>query len=104
MRQKAPRPNAVGPKGVQNRGRSGGEEFVILLAHTNSSQACNVAERIRANIEAMNPEHQSQVVRVTASFGVAEWNGQETLDMLIQRADDALYRAKRLGRNRIEYA
>lgn len=85
-------------------GRTGGEEFVILLARTNSSQACNVAERIRAGVEAMCVEHQSQTIQVTASFGVAEWNGRDTLHMLVQQADGALYRAKRLGRNRVEVA
>ncbi|WP_181918257.1 MULTISPECIES: diguanylate cyclase [unclassified Wenzhouxiangella] len=83
-------------------GRSGGEEFVILLMQADSNQACQVAERIRLGIEALNIEHQSQVIRVTASFGVAEWNGHEALDTLMQKADRALYRAKRLGRNRVE--
>lgn len=82
--------------------RSGGEEFVILLAQTDSFQACKVAERIRAGIEALGVENSSQVIRVTASFGVAEWNGSETLDVLMQKADEALYCAKRLGRNRVE--
>lgn len=83
-------------------GRSGGEEFAILLTQADSSRACKVAERIRAGIETMNVEHESQVIGVTASFGVAEWNGREALSTLVQRADHALYSAKRLGRNRVE--
>lgn len=83
-------------------GRLGGEEFVILLTQTDESQAYSVAERIRVDIETMDVEHQSRTIRVTASFGVAEWNRQETLDELIQNADEALYNAKRLGRNRVE--
>ncbi len=83
-------------------GRSGGEEFVILLAQTDSSKAYKVAERVRAGIESMSVDSQSQMIPVTASFGVAEWDGREALDGLMQRADEALYRAKRLGRNRVE--
>ncbi len=85
-------------------GRAGGEEFAILLTQTESPRARKVAERVRSRIETMGVEYQSQPVRITASFGVAESNGEDGLDELMQKADEALYRAKRLGRNRVEIA
>lgn len=80
-------------------GRSGGEEFVVLLTATDQDQACGVAQRIRSGIEAMRIDQPTGTIRVTASFGVAVWDGSEGLDALIQAADAALYRAKDRGRN-----
>lgn len=82
-------------------GRSGGEEFVLLLAEADEERACRIAERIRAGIAALSIEHQRATIQVTASFGVAEWDGKEDLGTLMHRADAALYRAKRTGRNRV---
>lgn len=73
--------------------RYGGEEFILLLPRTTAAQAAIVAERIRTEIAGQ--------AGVTISNGVAELlPGEESLDLLIRRADDALYRAKQEGRNR----
>ena len=81
--------------------RYGGEEFVILLPRTATSEALVVAERIRTAI-ADDATVTSQGVRVlTISSGVAQLlSGEDSLDLLIQRADEALYVAKQQGRNR----
>ena len=83
-------------------GRMGGEEFVVLLSGLEINGAARVAERIRAAIEAMTIDYRGQNIRLTASFGVARWDGQGELDDLIRLADEALYLAKANGRNRAE--
>lgn len=80
-------------------GRWGGEEFIVILPGTSLDSATQVAERMRKVIE----KHTFPVVeRKTASFGVATFHENDTMDHLIERADDALYRAKNAGRNRVE--
>lgn len=81
--------------------RFGGEEFVVVLNHTDLAGAKIAAERIRANIEEMTTTCQSQTVKVTASVGVASLAGNDSADSLFQRADEALYAAKKNGRNRV---
>lgn len=78
--------------------RWGGEEFVILMTHTNLEGALMASEKIRK--EAENIYHMG-VGKVTISIGVAERQKDETLDSWFKRADRALYRAKKEGRNRI---
>lgn len=84
--------------------RYGGEEFVMLLPETDCSGARKAAERLR-KLLADSPIHRgSDTIRFTASFGVAGKepdNMVETLDHLISQADQALYRAKRAGRNQV---
>jgi two-component system cell cycle response regulator len=84
-------------------GRYGGEEFVICLPGTDRLQAEKVAERIRKEVEVMETvlPDDSQVVRITASFGLASCSGEsmENVTLLIKKADDALYQAKNRGRN-----
>ncbi len=86
-------------------GRYGGEEFVVCLSGANDHQAKLVAERIRKGVEEMTimPPNRSQSIQITASFGVAsyELESDESVDSLIRRADEAMYRAKREGRNRV---
>ena len=86
-------------------GRYGGEEFVICLPHATSVQSRSVAERIRKNVEKMKilPPDDPQPITITASFGVASFRleSQDSLDSLIGRADEAMYRAKHEGRNRV---
>lgn len=83
-------------------GRIGGEEFLILLTGVDQAAAAGIAERIREAIEVLDVESHGRHIPVTASFGIAQWDGQCGLDELIRRADEALYRAKRSGRNRVE--
>ncbi|MCK8514778.1 diguanylate cyclase [Methylonatrum kenyense] len=83
--------------------RTGGEEFVVLLDDTSLSQGVGVAERIRAGIEEREVHHEEQVIRLSASFDVAQWNGAESLNELLDRADQAVYQAKNRGRNRVEH-
>jgi len=78
--------------------RWGGEEFVLLLPHCAASVAMRVAEKLRVLVvEQPFPQAGS----VTASFGLAQWQPHEPLDIWLKRADDALYAAKASGRNRV---
>lgn len=80
-------------------GRWGGEEFMIIAPNTDKASARIVCEKIRRLIEAQKYDSE---LKVTASFGVAEIQGQEeSIDHLIMRTDRALYEAKRLGRNQV---
>ena len=83
--------------------RYGGEEFGILLPHTGGTEAFEVAERYRRQIETLEWPGQQGLV-VTASFGVADVSAAGrpvTSDELVSAADTALYRAKTQGRNRV---
>jgi diguanylate cyclase (GGDEF)-like protein/PAS domain S-box-containing protein len=80
--------------------RWGGEEFILLMTHTDGSTAAEAAERIRRSLEAFRFEH---VGEVTASFGVTEYRPPEGADAVLKRVDEALYGAKRQGRNRVLY-
>ncbi len=86
-------------------GRYGGEEFVICLPGVDALQGRLTAERMRERVEEMKIilHDSSQSIQITASFGVASLSmgSKESLDSLIKRADDAMYRAKREGRNRV---
>ena len=82
--------------------RWGGEEFLVVLAHTTIDEAGAFAERLRRHIESEPFVIASHVINVTISIGVAEIERpQETFDRAIGRADDALYQAKHNGRNRV---
>ena len=82
--------------------RYGGEEFVVVLPETDAAGAQVVAERLRAAIEALNPrDRQQRPFRVSTSIGLAAYNPSLSAEALLQQADDALYLAKRAGRNRV---
>jgi len=84
-------------------GRYGGEEFLLLLPKAGPGTAYELAERLRRQIQALELV-ELHGTRVTASFGVAEVDLDAppvSGDQLIRRADEALYQAKRLGRNRV---
>lgn len=105
-------------------GRYGGEEFFLLLPDTDAARAASTAERIRESFADLPFACGDQLVQVTASFGVAEYRRSEDCpdpeapaaaagasrdgpavkdagNGLIERADQAMYRAKQLGRNRV---
>ncbi|MGE5626637.1 MAG: GGDEF domain-containing protein [Solirubrobacterales bacterium] len=88
-------------------GRLGGEEFAILLPETDKDNAIITAERIRAAIELMETDtSDGHKIKVTCSIGVTEIiEGDTTFDLMLSRADTALYEAKNTGRNKIvEYS
>ena len=87
-------------------GRMGGEEFALLLPHTESAQAMVTLERVREAVEAMslNGAARGTNQHVTASIGLVGLRPGETLTQVLQRADGALYRAKAAGRNRLVVA
>ena len=84
--------------------RLGGEEFVILLSNTDLSGAKLLAERIRGSIERRTLAFGMEVVRVTASLGVSVLRAEDSVDSFVKRADNAMYNAKRNGRNQVMLA
>jgi len=80
--------------------RWGGEEFLILLPGSDQVQAEAVAEKLRQIIAHHPFVHQDSSITVTLSLGVASYRQGQTADACIEAADDALYIAKRAGRNR----
>ena len=80
--------------------RWGGEEFVILLTETGLQQAVNQAERLRQAISEIRLAAGNQTITLTASFGVATHTANMSLEEMIARADEQLYRAKESGRDR----
>ncbi|MDQ1244123.1 MAG: hypothetical protein QG565_463 [Campylobacterota bacterium] len=76
--------------------RIGGEEFTLILPHTEKSGAYKIADKLRVMVQ----EHK-KVVPITVSFGVVEYIKGEDLEMTFKRADKALYEAKNGGRNRV---
>jgi diguanylate cyclase (GGDEF)-like protein len=85
-------------------GRYGGEEFLIVLTQTDIKGALICAERVRTNIEnALFPDIGPNF-KITVSIGLSEYHIREDVENIISRADEALYRAKNGGRNRVESA
>ena len=85
--------------------RYGGEEFVFILPETNQDEALIVAEKLRSTLEQHPFHYDGDDYRVTSSFGVAVFSGTGKpmkKTELIERADKALYSAKKKGRNRVE--
>ncbi|MCO7225094.1 diguanylate cyclase [Pleionea sp. CnH1-48] len=81
-------------------GRIGGEEFAAFLPETSTEEAQNVAERIRKSMEEHSWSHYGIQGNITLSIGLSEFRADDTFEILIKRADDALYQAKSSGRNR----
>lgn len=79
--------------------RYGGEEFILIEPETSLKDATRLAEKLRKTVEETSFSH---VDRLTCSFGVASLDRMESGESLINRADVALYRAKKNGRNRVE--
>jgi diguanylate cyclase (GGDEF)-like protein len=86
-------------------GRYGGEEFICVLSGCGEQEVKSNAERIRAAVEAKPVEWMQHRVKLTSSFGAVAGipPAGMTPDQLIRIADEALYRAKREGRNRVSF-
>ncbi|MCB2226610.1 MAG: GGDEF domain-containing protein [Desulfarculaceae bacterium] len=85
---------------VDRVARFGGEEFLAVLINSTVERSHDVAERLRRRIEQEAFPELDGDLRVTISIGVAEYQPNETVDDVLKRADQALYEAKRSGRNR----
>lgn len=84
-------------------GRVGGEEFLIIIPETGLDGAMDLAERFRKKIETSKIVFQDQKIHATISAGVSQFQlGDKDWVLLIKEADDALYRAKRKGKNKVE--
>lgn len=87
-------------RGADVLARYGGDEFVILLSNSNGEEALLAGKRIRESVASHQLETDGSRVSITLSLGIAEYlNEADTVDLLVQRADKALYRAKHAGRN-----
>lgn len=94
-----------GVKGRDTAARYGGEEFALILPQTQLKGATSLAESLRqalAKKELKNRKTGQSFGQITLSIGAAAYRPSDTADTLIERADEALYLAKRNGRNRVE--
>lgn len=74
--------------------RTGGEEFIIILPYTTLIEAQQLAEKLRLEVEM-----HKKILPITMSFGVTQYQNDDTISSLLKRVDDALYKAKENGRN-----
>lgn len=82
--------------------RFGGEEFIIILPECPLTDAANIAENFRKYIEEYEfKTENNKIIFITISLGISNLRNNDTQDLIIKRADDALYHAKNNGRNRI---
>ncbi|MDC0933882.1 GGDEF domain-containing protein, partial [Arcobacteraceae bacterium] len=79
-------------------GRFGGEEFIIISPETNQENIYNLIEKIRFDIENY---HFKNIGKVTVSFGISMLKEKDTASSLLKKADEALYKAKNSGRNKV---
>jgi diguanylate cyclase (GGDEF)-like protein len=79
--------------------RYGGEEFMILTSHTDRESAFALAEKLREKVRTAKFDG---VLHITCSFGVTQFHDRDTIDSFLKRIDDALYKAKNNGRDRVE--
>ncbi len=79
-------------------GRWGGEEFLIILPETSKEEAYKLAEKLRKDIKSHNFK---DISKLTCSFGVASVKENDTIESIIKRVDDRLYKAKNLGRDKV---
>lgn len=84
--------------------RYGGEEFAVVVPCQSATDAARLAERCREEVAQVGVTVSGETVTATASFGVAEATDLSSPEALIRRADEALYRAKNGGRNRVQFS
>ncbi len=90
-------------RAIDIAGRYGGEEFLVVFSNTTARDACDAMERARLAVCAtpVTLRETGDIINVTMSVGVAEAFLEDSVESLIERADTALYEAKRSGRNRV---
>ncbi|WP_159084036.1 sensor domain-containing diguanylate cyclase [Saccharobesus litoralis] len=84
--------------------RWGGEEFLLVLPGHDARKAQQLAERLRYKMAERISYFETQPIQFTASFGVAQWQTQESVNQLLYRVDKALYQAKQLGKDQVQVA
>lgn len=82
--------------------RFGGEEFLVLMPQTELAAALGAADKLRQAVKSNQFHYQQKRVHITISCGAAQFQEGDSIDSAFQRADQALYKAKQLGRNRCE--
>ena len=83
-------------------GRFGGEEFAAVLVRADETSAVRTCKRLSSQLEGLRIRTRQGEIRITVSVGVTMFSADDfTIDPLLKRADDALYRAKNQGRNQI---
>lgn len=83
-------------------GRIGGEEFLLVLDNTPLEGALKVAERIRGEVESQEVKSNNKKIKYTVSIGIATLQSETSLEDLVKKADEALYKAKESGRNNVK--
>ena len=90
-------------RGSDISGRLGGDEFAVIMPNTQARDARLFAERLQLLINGASLPIDGIELKISASIGISEFrDGDDSIDQVISRADQALYRAKQLGRNRVE--
>jgi diguanylate cyclase (GGDEF)-like protein len=88
-----------GLRDVDIPARIGGEEFAVLMPHTDIDGVKIVAERLRSTVESLEVVYEGTVLKVTISLGISDCTNVSSIDEMLKNADDALYVAKEAGRN-----
>ena len=84
-------------------GRFGGEEFILVLQNKSIQQALDIAERCRKEIEITRIKvNDKEFIQISASFGITVGNHYQTKQQILKQADEALYLAKKSGRNQVK--
>lgn len=83
--------------------RWGGEEFLIVFSHNNGDEAYIILEELRRKIQSNTITIGEHKVNITMTFGVAEYDFNSDMEMIIKEADDKLYQGKQSGRNRVVF-
>ena len=84
-------------------GRYGGEEFILLVPDVDATQVAHITERIRLDLCQSPVEFEGRDIAVAASFGIARASPEYDIEKMVKYADEALYQAKREGRNKIVF-